>query len=166
MVCIPLILLTFFLVGTRTPTLIQLPSYLTIPNLPLNLGTISTIIWSGFYILLEPIAGILVAPILWGCTAWFNYLTTVAPSPTTEIAVVIFVISWIAQFVGHGVFEHRAPALFENLISAFLSAPFFVWMEVLFSLGYRPELRARVRDMVEQELVHVKAAEQAKKNKN
>jgi uncharacterized membrane protein YGL010W len=61
-------------------------------------------------------------------------------------------LSWIAQFLGHGVFEGRAPALLDNLVQALVLAPFFVWMEVLFMLGYRPELKARVEKAVEKEI--------------
>lgn len=43
--------------------------------------------------------------------------------------------SWIAQFIGHGVFERRAPALMNNLLSA-LVAPDFVVIEVMYTLGY------------------------------
>lgn len=64
----------------------------------------------------------------------------------------IHVVSWLAQFVGHGVFEGRAPALLDNLVQAFLLAPLFVWMEVLFYLGYRPELKARYHQSVEKEI--------------
>jgi uncharacterized membrane protein YGL010W len=129
---------------SNTPSLIPLPSYLTIPNLPPNLATLSTIGYSAFYILLEPIAGSLLAPLLLGSTAYWNHLTTVAPSPTNKIAAGVFVVSWLAQFVGHGAFEGRAPALLDNLVQALVLAPFFVWMELLFMLGYRPELKGRV----------------------
>jgi len=42
--------------------------------------------------------------------------------------------------------------LLDNLVQALVLAPFFVWMEVLFKLGYRPELRARVDKVVEKEV--------------
>ncbi|GAV85230.1 DUF962 domain-containing protein [Cephalotus follicularis] len=46
---------------------------------------------------------------------------------------------WTGQFLGHGVFEKRAPALLDNLAQAFLMAPFFVLLEVLQTLsGYEP----------------------------
>ena len=51
--------------------------------------------------------------------------------------------AWIAQFVGHGVYEGRAPALMENLGFALL-APFFVTFEFLhFGFGYKegPEMK-------------------------
>jgi len=163
-VCVPLIVLTFFLVGTNSPTIIPLPAYLTIPYLPLNFGTICSILYCGFYILLEPVAGTMVTPMILGATAWFNHLTTVAPSPTNEIACSVHVISWIAQLVGHGAFEGRSPAFVDNVLGALVLAPFFVWMEILFFLGYRPQLKERVDKMVEKEIAKVKAEKAAKTN--
>lgn len=61
-----------------------------------------------------------------------------------QYALGIHVFSWISQFVGHGVFEGRAPALLDNLAQAFLLAPLFVWLEVLFKFGYRPLLQERL----------------------
>lgn len=49
-------------------------------------------------------------------------------------------------------FEGRAPALLDNLVQALFLAPFFVWMEILFACGYRPELQSRVEDAVEKEV--------------
>ena len=54
------------------------------------------------------------------------------------------VVAWGMQFVGHGVFEKRAPALKDNVVQALFLAPFFVWIECLWMGGYRPELRERV----------------------
>ena len=42
----------------------------------------------------------------------------------------INIVSWIAQFIGHGVFEKRAPAIKDNLAYALL-APFFITFEVM-----------------------------------
>ena len=67
-------------------------------------------------------------------------------------ALGLHLTSWIAQFVGHGKFEGRAPALLDNLFQAFFLAPLFVWMEILFSLGYRPELKSRIDNMVEEDV--------------
>lgn len=75
-------------------------------------------------------------------------------------------MSWIAQFIGHGAFEGRAPALLDNLVQAFVLAPFFVFMEFLFKFGYRPELQRRVNDAVEKEIKRVKAEKAAKAVKN
>ena len=49
--------------------------------------------------------------------------------------------SWAPQIAAHRFIEGRSPALFDNLAQAFLLAPFFVFLEVLFFLGYRPQLK-------------------------
>ena len=47
--------------------------------------------------------------------------------------------AWIAQFIGHGVFEKRAPALVDNIFLT-LVAPHFVTLEILFELGYKRDV--------------------------
>lgn len=85
---------------------------------------------------------------------------------TNKASIVVFLVSWIMQFVGHGVFEKRAPALLDNLVQALFLAPFFVWMEVLFKFGYRPELQARVEKDVQKELKDFHSKKGAVKNGN
>jgi uncharacterized membrane protein YGL010W len=101
---------------------------------------------------MEPVAGALLAPILIGATAFANHLTSTYGSTANYWAAAINIVCWIAQFVGHGKFEGRAPALLDNLVQAIFLAPFFVWFEILFSLGYRPELKRRIDQAVEQDI--------------
>ena len=108
--------------------------------------------YAGLYILMEPVAGGLLAPLLLAATAYSNHLTKTYGSTANYIAGALFVASWIGQFIGHGVFEGRAPALLDNLVQAVFLAPFFVWMEVLFYFGYRPGLRARLDKAVSAEV--------------
>ena len=129
-----------------------MPEWSIIPNLPPNLGTLATLLYATLYILMEPVAGGILAPMLLGWTAYANYLTTEYGMTANYWAMGMHVAAWLAQFVGHGAFERRAPALLDNLIQAAFLAPFFVWMEILFMLGYRPELKARVDAEVEKEL--------------
>lgn len=90
-------------------------------------------------------------------TGYLNSVRTESPATTNKVAIVVHVVSWLAQFVGHGVYEGRAPALLDNLIQAIFLAPLFVWLEILFRFGYRQELRARVEKKVEAELAKFKA---------
>ncbi|KAH8820389.1 hypothetical protein F5884DRAFT_849651 [Xylogone sp. PMI_703] len=152
MIFVPTILATALLLATNSPTLILLPSWLSIPNLPLNLGTLAALGYSIFYVLLEPVAGSITFPLIMGWVAYANHLTSTIPSPTNQIAVGAQIVSWLIQFVGHGVFEGRAPALLDNLVQALVLAPFFVFMEVLFKFGYRPELQARVEKAVQEKI--------------
>ncbi|KAH8674603.1 hypothetical protein BGZ60DRAFT_526559 [Tricladium varicosporioides] len=157
MTCVPLILAASLLLATNSPTLIPLPSWLSVPNLPLNVGTIGAIGYGAFYILLEPVAGSVLLPLIIGWTAYANHLTATYTSTANTAGIVVEVVAWIAQFVGHGVFERRAPALLDNLVQALVLAPFFVFMEMLFKFGYRPELQKRVNEAVEKEIKKFRA---------
>ena len=46
-------------------------------------------------------------------------------------AGIIFILSWIFQFIGHYFFEHNRPALFDSLYQSFAMAPLFTFFEVL-----------------------------------
>ena len=102
-------------------------------------------------------------PAIFGWIVYSDYLTSTFPGPTNTIAGVLFVICWVAQFVGHGAFEGRAPALLDNVVQALIMAPFFVFLEVLFDFGYRPELQRRVEGQVQKMLKELEA-KKAKEN--
>lgn len=108
--------------------------------------------------LLEPFAGTCLLPVIIGWTAYANKLTIEHASAANQVSIGVFVVSWICQFVGHGVYEGRAPALLDNLLQALVLAPFFVFMEFLFKVfGYRPELQKRINIAVEKEIRKFKA---------
>lgn len=138
--------------GTNTPTLIPIPDAITVPCLDLNAGTLLCLSYCSLYILLEPVAGSALSVLLLAGTAYGKYLTSVHGMTANYLAAGGFVTAWIAQFLGHGLFEGRAPALLDNLFQALFLAPLFVWLELLFALGYRPELRGRVEKMVLQDI--------------
>ncbi|KAG8530814.1 uncharacterized protein KY384_004171 [Bacidia gigantensis] len=101
---------------------------------------------------MEPVAGSLLAPLLLAGAAFSNHLTDSYGATANYWAIGLHISCWIAQFVGHGIFEGRAPALLDNLVQAFFLAPFFVWMEILFLFGYRPGLQSRIAKAVEKEV--------------
>jgi len=99
---------------------------------------------AGFYILMDPVAGSLAAPLVLGAAAYGNHVCQAYGAYANKWAGILHVIAWISQFVGHGVYEKMAPALLDNLVQALSMAPFFVFLKVLFMMGYRPELKARL----------------------
>ncbi|KAK3936086.1 hypothetical protein QBC46DRAFT_396012 [Diplogelasinospora grovesii] len=163
-ICVPLILFSFFEILSNFGPFFHLPSWLpTVPYLNANLGTFAAMMWGGLYVLLEPVAGTALALICLGVTAWCNYLRLEDPTGTvTKVAIGLHVISWLAQFVGHGKYEGRAPALLDNLFQAIFLAPLFVWLEVLFAIGYRPELKSRVDRAVADEIAKFRARKEKK----
>lgn len=157
MICVPLILVSAFTMATYTGTLIQTPTWLTVPYLDLNLGTIAAFVYASLYLLLEPFAGFILAAFCMGGAAFGNYLRSQNPESTFQGALALHLVCWIMQFIGHGAFEGRAPALLDNLAQALFLAPMFVWLEMLFMLGYRPELQARVEKKVQEEIAKFQA---------
>ena len=63
----------------------------------------------------------------------------------------VFVGSWIAQLIGHAAFEHRKPALADNVLQVFV-APIFVVAEWAFALGLRKKLQHEVETGMVQHL--------------
>lgn len=108
------------------------------------------------YVLLEPVVGLTCIPLFLGAAAYVNYLTMTYGSTATVWSLGINVVSWIAQFVGHGAYEGRSPALLDNLFQAIFLAPLFVFLEYLFMFGYRRELQQRVETEVQKKIAQFK----------
>lgn len=113
---------------------------------------------------MEPVAGGMVAPLIIGATAYANHLTSTYGATANRWAGAINIVCWIAQFIGHGKFEGRAPALVDNIVQAVFLAPFFVWFEILFALGYRPELKRRIDQAIEQDIQKFNKAKPKEQN--
>ena len=96
---------------------------------------------------MHPPAGILYTPVL---LMLYFIATRVVP---TSLSVALFVLAWIAQFVGHRVYEKRAPALLTNLHQALHAAVFFVWLELMFKGGLYPRLKEELDQKVKERLL-------------
>ena len=58
---------------------------------------------------------------------------------TWKVWLAIHIAAWLVQFIGHGFFEKRKPALLDNIFLT-LNAPIFVNLELVYFLfGYRKE---------------------------
>jgi len=160
--CVPLILWTSLVITTPIhliPNLyIPLSKYLAFE---VTFASAGAIIFQLYYFVLEPVGALLYLPqmtfILLSATAF-----THNNPDAMQIALGLFVFSWIAQFVGHGFAEGRSPALLENLTGALVLAPFFVHLELLFLLGFKPELHKQINDLAAVELNRVRQLEGGK----
>lgn len=70
-------------------------------------------------------------------------IAALGPAPAWSWFAALFIGGWILQLVGHA-FEGRRPALVDNVFQIFV-APIFLAAEVFFALGYKPELRQRLK---------------------
>ncbi|KAH6646475.1 hypothetical protein BKA67DRAFT_526197, partial [Truncatella angustata] len=166
MTCVPLILFSGFCMAANTGTLIPLPDALTVPYLDLNLGTLAAVAYAVLYVLLEPVAGTVLGAMCLAAAAASNKALLGNPTQTNQIAIATHIICWLLQFLGHGAFEGRAPALLDNLVQAVFLAPLFVWLELLFKFGYRRELQSRVDNAVQVEIAKFRARKAQNPPKN
>ncbi|TGZ82028.1 DUF962-domain-containing protein [Ascodesmis nigricans] len=123
-------------------------SFALASNPYLNLSTLASLLYSSLYIAMEPVAGSIITPYIILQSLLGTYLHLQYGNDAVYWVGVSQIVAWGIQFVGHGVFEKKAPALLDNIVQALFLAPFFVWLEVLFMWGYRPELRDRVSKKV------------------
>lgn len=166
MTCVPLIMFSAFCMAGNTGTLIPLPDALTVPYLDLNLGTIAAIAYATLYVLLEPVAGGVLGMICLAGAAATHKALIENPDRTNQIALTTHIVCWLLQFLGHGAFERRAPALLDNIVQALFLAPLFVWLELLFKFGYRKELQSRVEKAVQVEIAKFRAQKDKNAAKN
>ena len=160
--CVPLILWSafFLLHGVPLPAaaaslLSSLPAPAASAVAALGGGTAAlpaAALYAAFYLWLSPLAvGVVAAAAVAALAAAAAAAVAAAPglvlvggiSATAAVAA-LHAAAWVAQFVGHGVFEKRAPALLDNLFGAIFMAPLFVGLEVAFKLGGLRALRAAV----------------------
>ncbi|HUO85740.1 MAG TPA: Mpo1-like protein [Thermoanaerobaculia bacterium] len=89
----------------------------------LNLATVLILVAGAYYLLLDwrfALAMIAVTSIF--------YLGALAVPVTVHAS--LFVLGWILQFVGHGVYEKRRPAFFQNLLHL-LVGPLWILNDVV-----------------------------------
>jgi uncharacterized membrane protein YGL010W len=120
----------------------------------LGLGTlIFGVFYAIFYMALDSKAGTVAAALVMGgvyIAYSMGQMETMQckAGACYQWALYIHAGAWIAQFVGHGIFEGRAPALLDNLSQSFLMAPLFVLLEVFFLCGYRQDFQDEVELIV------------------
>jgi len=143
LIFVPVIFFTSLVFAANTGELIPGWSYS-------NLGVLTAIGYGVSYLLfMDSVAGLLCLPLIVGGALQGTKFLQADASLTNKVSLVLFVTGWVTQFLGHGVWEKRAPALKDNLLQALYFAPFFVWMEILFALGYRKELYQRLQAIIE-----------------
>ncbi|CAK5262606.1 unnamed protein product [Mycena citricolor] len=122
----------------------------------LNYSSILAAVYLAYYYILEPTAAFLYTPQFILSTLTAN---AIAGGGHLQQIAALHGVCWVAQFVGHGVAEKRAPALLDNLVGAIVLAPFFVHLEMLFFLGYKPQMHKELNNAVGVEIARVKKAE-------
>lgn len=115
------------------PTILGTSLYnLTILRLPgstnLTLGFAVGLYYFYYYLRLDPKLGSLFGAVVAASSYYFGTLS--ARNSQYKLTWSLWTIGWIAQFLGHGLFEKNAPALTKNLRQSLVLAPYFAVLEI------------------------------------
>ncbi|KJE94412.1 DUF962 domain-containing protein [Capsaspora owczarzaki ATCC 30864] len=166
-VCVPLLLWTPMIWLARTGAIAALPA--GVQSFAAGFGLnpvfdgamVLALFYGTYYAILEPVAGTVAAGILLAGAYSATYVSFNVDN-VINLSIGLHVVCWIAQFIGHGVAEKRAPALFQSLFQSLVLAPLFVWLEVLFAFGYRKSLAKEINI---QAIKDIKTFRDSQKNK-
>jgi len=154
MIFVPIILWTALVMGNwiTVPTWFPSFSYEFGPHLAVesNWPLVIASLYQLYYFALEPLAALIYLPQLTLSLLTATAFSKHASAP--QIAGGTHAVAWIAQFIGHGVHEGRSPALLDNILGAVVLAPFFVHLELLFGLGYKPQLHKQIQNDIGKEI--------------
>ncbi|KAG0211227.1 60S ribosomal protein L43 [Mortierella sp. GBA30] len=170
MIGIPLIVWSALVFGAKTGPLLAVPAVSATPCssltalrarlfqvFPPNFSVLLMVAYCAYYIKLDKVAGLVATPLFMGAAKNATSFLARHPQDASRIATGVQIFAWTAQFIGHGVYEKRAPKLFDNLLQAFVLGPYFVVYEVLFYMGYRPKLKRALDRLVEKDIREWKA---------
>ncbi|QRV87604.1 endoplasmic reticulum membrane protein [Ceratobasidium sp. AG-Ba] len=163
-ICVPIILWqVVFLANAGIPSFMpdvsyQINQYLAFEP---NWAFIFSMIYIVYYYALEPVAAALYTPQF--TLSCLSAIAFAQRPDAIKVAGALHAFSWIMQFIGHGAAEGRAPALLDNLVGAIVLAPFFVHLELLFAIGYKPSLHKRIQNEVGKQITQFRRQEADKK---
>ena len=128
--------------------LVQVGSW-TVGNLEVTLAHLVAVVLLAYYLYLDVPLGVAMVLLFTVLLVTVLQVQAALGGLAWMLFLVVFVGSWMAQLVGHAAFEHRKPALADNVLQVFV-APIFVMAEWAFALGLRRQLHADVqRGMVQ-----------------
>lgn len=130
----------------------------------MNFSALLAGLYLAYYYVLDVGSALLITP-LWIAYYLASYYVAFHVEGGVKASAIAFFVSWIMQFYGHGVHEGRAPALLDNLLGAVVLAPLFVFLEVLFHFGYRPELQKWLKNETSRLILKFRQEQAAKKAK-
>ncbi|KAL1732728.1 hypothetical protein EV714DRAFT_247242 [Schizophyllum commune] len=167
MIFVPTIMWTAFVMTSTLPTPSFFPDFHYKINDYLAFSsswpTVYAIVVAAYYFTLDPVAAFLYLPqmalSLLSATRFAETSGNIAGLDHFHLALALHVTSWLFQFAGHGLAEGRAPALLDNLLGAIVLAPFFVHIEELFVLGYRPQLHKELNNAIGVEITRIRKAQ-------
>lgn len=145
---IPLIVLALAVLLSRPAVAVGLPAPMPVPvSVTVSPAWLLFGAATIYYLVLDVPLGLMMSIVCAACVAFGAWLAQQGTAAWLGGGVALFVVGWIFQFVGHIAWEHRKPAFVDDLIGLMIG-PLFVLAEALFSVGWRPALRAAIEAKV------------------
>lgn len=110
----------------------------SIAGLEMDFAQLMIVISSIYYLILDRVMGGILFLILISTAYLIQPLADASLMVWLGSTLGLFVVGWMIQFIGHG-YEKMKPAFFDDL-KGLLIGPMFVLAEIMFKLGYRPQL--------------------------
>ena len=128
-------------------------------NLVLGAGPIFWVALSSYYLTLTTFPALTYDLIMFAMLLSSGYFYQHVSHAWTY-ALALHVLSWYMQIhPGHGIFEKRAAALTDNFFGGLSLGPLFAWYEVLFTLGWNPQLREKLQIVIDRNIAEWKASQ-------
>ncbi|MFT4724683.1 MAG: YGL010W-like membrane protein [Colwellia sp.] len=139
---VPMIIWSIALLLASVSFEVVINNYLGVAQVNFTLAAILSIAVFIYYLILSlPLA--LLAFILFGPLMWSVH-EVVKVEHHIIIAISVFIIGWVIQFVGHH-YEKAKPAFFDDINQLFIG-PLFVIAEIYFSLGQGRILNKKITE--------------------
>ncbi|KAL1925625.1 uncharacterized protein VTP21DRAFT_508 [Calcarisporiella thermophila] len=148
LVCVPLVLWGVLVIASEFGLTISPKTAEWLWPLSPNLAFVAAFIYIAYYLLLEPVASLLFAPVILYLAYNATNFRFIEPNYRT-IALSAQISGLVLQLFGYWLAGRREFILKDNLQQFIFLAPLFIWLEVLFSLGYRPALNERIKNRVD-----------------
>ncbi|KAK7200884.1 hypothetical protein NESM_000147200 [Novymonas esmeraldas] len=113
-----------------------------------NLSHVVAAFYAVSFIMMEPLAGAMYAPVIGA----MEYLASRVLLHHVPTSIAIHLFGWVTQIVAHKYAEGRQPAFTEDPLQAVHAAVFFVWLELLYYLGYRPSQKAELDRLIHERI--------------
>ncbi len=127
--------------------LLSLPPAFTMGGVEMRWSMLATAAVLVYYVLLDYGLGMATVVLFTVLEVTALQVAALPGQAPLGIGLAVFAGGFAAQFVGHGAFEHRRPALMDNALQVF-TAPIFVVAEWAFALGWRKDLKREVDALV------------------
>lgn len=112
----------------------------------IDLASVATLAYAAYYLALDTKIASVMVPYCLVMRALASAVLAGGLDHTRTAAAVAKAVGWMSQLVGHFFFERNSPAFTQSIVQAFLSAPMFVVLEIVWDCGGLTSVRRQLSE--------------------